>query len=525
MFKKQKKIRKPCLRALKFLFAGVLTAGAVSVLGGCAVREHIKQKLLDYYGWEEIYTEDGSESEETSETSQVPGEAFGDEEEESDKEFLNESEEGLGTSEEGLINGQEVQEGQDLPIGETTAENTGEIPLPSRFDYRDVGKQPEVRDQGRFGTCWAFASLMAMESSLLPEESWKFSADHMSRKNSFFMKQEDGGQYAMSMAYLLAWQGPVLEEDDPYGDGISPDGLSPVKHVREIRLLESKNYQEIKRAVYQVGGVQSSLFTNLKDYTSRDQYYNETTYGYYYSGEEKANHNVVIIGWDDNYPKENFKQQPKEDGAFICQNSWGPRFGEQGCFYVSYEDTNIGDTNVYYTRIDTPVPGSRIYQSDLCGWIGQIGYGEEDAYFAAVYQAEENEYLTSVGFYATMPDTRYTVYAAEADAPGKMRLSHPLAQGSFKEAGFYTVELEKYVKLKAKEKFTVVVYISTPGAVHPVAIEYQASDLSGRVDLSDGEGYLSSDGKNWVSAEKNQNCNICLKAYTLPENKISDEDE
>ena len=339
------------------------------------------------------------------------------------------------------------------------------------------------------------------------------------------MKQEDGGQYAMSMAYLLAWQGPVLEEDDPYGDGISPDGLSPVKHVREIRLLESKNYQEIKRAVYQVGGVQSSLFTNLKDYTSRDQYYNETTYGYYYSGEEKANHNVVIIGWDDNYPKENFKQQPKEDGAFICQNSWGPRFGEQGCFYVSYEDTNIGDTNVYYTRIDTPVPGSRIYQSDLCGWIGQIGYGEEDAYFAAVYQAEENEYLTSVGFYATMPDTRYTVYAAEADAPGKMRLSHPLAQGSFKEAGFYTVELEKYVKLKAKEKFTVVVYISTPGAVHPVAIEYQASDLSGRVDLSDGEGYLSSDGKNWVSAEKNQNCNICLKAYTLPENKISDEDE
>ena len=181
MLKKQKKIRKPCLHALKFFIAGVLAAGAVSVLGGCAVREHIKQKLLEYYGWEEIYTEDGSESEETSETSQVPGEAFGDEEEESDKEFLNESEEGLGTSEEGLINGQEVQEGQDLPIGETTAENTGEIPLPSRFDYRDVGKQPEVRDQGRFGTCWAFASLMAMESSLLPEESWKFSADQIGR--------------------------------------------------------------------------------------------------------------------------------------------------------------------------------------------------------------------------------------------------------------------------------------------------------------------------------------------------------
>ena len=48
MLKKQKKIRKPCLHALKFFIAGVLAAGAVSVLGGCAVREHIKQKLLEY---------------------------------------------------------------------------------------------------------------------------------------------------------------------------------------------------------------------------------------------------------------------------------------------------------------------------------------------------------------------------------------------------------------------------------------------------------------------------------------------
>ena len=32
------------MRALKFLFAGVLTAGAVSVLGGWAGREDIKPK-------------------------------------------------------------------------------------------------------------------------------------------------------------------------------------------------------------------------------------------------------------------------------------------------------------------------------------------------------------------------------------------------------------------------------------------------------------------------------------------------
>lgn len=509
MRRRRKKMPGWRLRGCRAFFAAAVLVGAGGMLGGCSVRDAFFQKLAERHGWEAVIPagDDGEEDDGDSASQEVT--AFQGEEALEAEESLEiqGSPESPRSSEEGTLKEEDRRE-------ENHKEE--EAALPSRFDYRDVGKQPALGDQGRFGTCWAFASLMAIESSLLPEESWVFSADHMSRKNSFSMEQEDGGQYAMSMAYLLAWQGPVLEADDPYGDGTSPDGLTPVKHVCEIRLLESKNYEEIKKAVYRTGGVQSSLFTNLKDYTSRDQYYNEETFGYYYSGQEKANHNVVIIGWDDHYPKENFKQQPKADGAFICQNSWGPRFGEQGCFYVSYEDTNIGDTNVLYSRIETPVLGARIYQSDLCGWIGQIGYGDESAYFSAVYQAEGSEYLTSVGFYATMPNTRYKVYAARAKSPEKMKLFRPAVQGSFEEAGFYTVELAEPIKLEAGEKFTVVVDIDTPGAVHPVAIEYQAPDLAGQVDLTDGEGYLSSDGKNWVSAEQNQNCNLCLKAYTLP---------
>ena len=61
----------------------------------------------------------------------------------------------------------------------------------------------------------------------------------------------------------------------------------------------------------------------------------------------------------------------------------------------------------------------------------------------------------------------------------------------------------------------MAVRIRTPGAVHPVAIEYQAPDSVNAVDLSDGEGYLSSDGRQWVSAEQKQQCNLCLKAYTV----------
>ncbi len=311
--------------------------------------------------------------------------------------------------------------------------------LPERFDYREMGRMPKAGDQGNLGTCWAFSSLMAMETVLLPDEVWDFSEDHMSLKNSFFLGQEEGGQYAMSMAYLLAWQGPVTEEEDPYGDGHSPDGLAPSKHVQEVRILEPKNYDRIKRAVYQTGGVQSSLFTRLQNSSDTDRYYKKETVSYYYPGSQRANHNVVIIGWDDHYPKERFNNEPEGDGAFICLNSWGPDFGEEGCFYVSYYDTNIGDVNVLYSGITDPDYYTGIYQSDLCGWIGQVGYGREEAYFANRYQARGREMLKAVGFYATMPGTSYEVYGKTGSVSGEgITLEKVLASGTFQEHGAAT---------------------------------------------------------------------------------------
>ena len=112
--------------------------------------------------------------------------------------------------------------------------------LPSSYDSRKVGRVSPVRDQGRYGTCWAFGSLGALESSLLPQENLQFATDHMSLHSGFYLTQEEGGEYNMSIAYLASWKGPVLEADDPYGDGYSPKYLAPVKHLEEAILLPSK---------------------------------------------------------------------------------------------------------------------------------------------------------------------------------------------------------------------------------------------------------------------------------------------
>ena len=67
--------------------------------------------------------------------------------------------------------------------------------------------------------------------------------------------------------------------------------------------------------------------------------------------------------------------------------------------------------------------------------------------------------------------------------------------------------------IKAGERFAVMVRLATPGTVHPIAIEYNAKDGKSKIDLSDGEGYISPGGKRWERVEEGQECNICLKAY------------
>lgn len=387
--------------------------------------------------------------------------------------------------------------------------------LPYQYDYRVDGRIPAVKNQGVFGTCWAFASTLALESALFPEQQYDFSEENMVLNSGFRVSLYDGGKYTMSIAYLAAWRGPILESEDIYGDGQVNEEAKPVKHVQEIQILEARNIEAIKRAIFFYGGVQSSLYTSLTDASSRSVHYNEKTGAYCYIGPNKANHDVVIIGWDDNYPKENFNSDIEGNGAFICQNSWGEEFGDKGIFYVSYYDSNIGLHNLIYTGIEESDNYDNIYQSDICGWVGQLGYEDPEAYFANVYTAKGAELLRAVSFYATGKSTDYEVYIVENfEGPKSLNKRFLLQKGSFSNAGYYTVSLEEPVLLQKNQKYAIVVHIKTPGAVYPVAVEYRSDFATGTADIEDGESYISLKGRSWEHVEETKECNVCLKAFT-----------
>lgn len=404
---------------------------------------------------------------------------------------------------------------QNKAVGLDTLSDVGFLPY--KYDLREQKRVTAVKDQGALGTCWAFATLTALESTLLPEENLSFAEDHMTMCNSYNKEQNDGGDYTMSMAYLASWQGPVLAEDDPYGDGKTDPSLTAVKHVQEMQVMESGDQQKIKEAVFKYGGVQTSIYTTLQNSASTSVFYNSKTNAYCYQGSEKSNHDVVIIGWDDSYPKENFSTPPEEDGAFICQNSWGEGFGENGIFYISYYDSNIGIHNVVYTKVEDVDNYDNIYQSDLCGWVGQMGYDRESIYGANVFRAKDAEQIEAAGFYATGKDTSYDVYVVKdfkdtesLDPANRIKV----AEGQLSNAGYYTIRFNKPVNVEKGERFAVMIYITTPNAVYPMAIEYAADDLTADVDITDGEGYISIRGSQWNRVEDQAKSNLCIKAYS-----------
>ncbi len=417
--------------------------------------------------------------------------------------------------------GYEYTWNSDTNTGSMKNESAGSF-LPEEYSYVEEQRDVKVKDQGNYGTCWAFATLTALETALMPEEIFDFSENNLVHNNELSDEIQDGGDYIMSMAYLMAWKGPVLEEDDPYDNSKTDLSLQPVKHVQGAEIIPAKDYEQIKEKVFKYGGVESSMYMSMNNSASSSVYYNDTECAYCYKGDDKPNHDVVIIGWDDNYSKELFNDETiKEDGAFICRNSWGSSFGFDGVFYISYEDDCIGTNNVCYTDIEGVDNYDNIYQSDLCGWTGTMGFkGKKSAYFANVYTAEKTEKLQAVGFYSTTTELDYEIFVCEnfADKNSLNERNHVAASGTIDNKGFYTIRLDKDYIIEENSKFAVVVKISNKksNVFKLIPVEMDANDMTGKVDLSDGEGYFSSAGYNWQSAEK-QDCNICLKAYTSNE--------
>ena len=383
--------------------------------------------------------------------------------------------------------------------------------LPEKWCCENEGKLPSVKEQENRNICWALTAASGIESAILPQKQDIISAEHMV-KNSKFSLVEERGNHIITMAYLVGWQGPVTqghyEEAQQTGEEIQAD-----VHVQEIRYFDEADTETLKQCLYEYGTVQTSLYMNFAAASDTSDYYNKETAAYYVPDEEAEDHVVLIVGWDDTFARENFKIPPKRDGAFMCLNTWGKDFGENGLFYVSYDDVNIGESSTVYTRVEDADNYGTIYQTDDYGWQSEINCESTECWFANVYTARKDEKIRAAGFYITKPEKKCEIYyVTDYQNEDSLQERRFIQDEYFEHAGYYTVDFEEEIEVKAKENFAIIVRELGEDIV-TVAVESDTKDYIRGIDLEGKEGFLSKDGQAWMQLERTLQVNLCLKVY------------
>jgi C1A family cysteine protease len=400
------------------------------------------------------------------------------------------------------------------------------VGLPAAFDLRTSNWVTSVKDQGAFGTCWTFATFGSTESWLLRNAAYlyDFSEDNVALTSGFdYDPYNGGGTHTMSTAYL-ARRGPVLESDDPYGDGVTPAGLQARVRLRDMDIIcndtastksQDADIAAVKSWLYDTGAVYTTMLWSSANYQSATAAYYGGTSLY---TPPNSGHAVTIVGWDDTYAASNFASAPPGDGAWLVKNSWGTSWGEAGYFHLSYYDYwaerlavgfvagGVGD----YTTT---------YQYDPLGRVNTYGYSSGPtptvAWAANDFTAASSDPITMAGFYTPVAGTAYEIYTASTHS-GTRTLR---ASGTATMAGYHTVPLGTSLSVSPGESFSVILKLTSPGYNWPQAMEFVLAGYSSAATSQAGQSFMSPDGTTWTDVGDPGNAtprNACIKAFARP---------
>jgi len=445
--------------------------------------------------------------------------------------------------------------------------------LPEKYDPRNESAETNAltpaKNQSPWGTCWAFAAIGALESFVEKNSPGDTDPDFSELHMAFATSTVGGNPYATRPAvnsagdiYIAAsyltrqvMAGPVLETNDPYPTTIAESSSLNSRNISitsgkpragivtgmvKLANLSSgspgeetshKYINDIKQLVRNYGAATVSYYSNSDWAVSPDA----VSWGYariksgeyqdqyaYHVEDNNINHAVIIIGWDDNFPKENFAgTKPAGNGAWLIKNSWNTDgdladgksgSGHNSYFWMSYY-TNIVEVwavTGYDNAFSDAIYDYTVYSDAIDSW--HYLKDTQTVYVANIFDAEDTATaLKKVQFYNRNEDSNYEIYVAvgDTDKTGDdvllaQAVAHgPVASGHFDLIGYYTIDLTNAnIALTQGKTFAVVIkstitfgdvrYGNTYNPKNPVK----------------GWGYYSADGLIWSGGNNESACEI-----------------
>ncbi|MBR2547533.1 MAG: fibronectin type III domain-containing protein [Eubacterium sp.] len=357
------------------------------------------------------------------------------------------------------------------------------------------------------------------------DESWRF-------KQNFVLKE----------SYMLptpAKHIPVGETSNRYE--YDPDGTEAIKDQ-----LNKKRAVEIGFAC------------DPQSYGDEEVYMvaNEDNWTYFNPEISGSNHAVLIVGYDDNYPKENFgdpandkRPLPEGDGAWLVKNSWGseeeefPNVDEgdwgllegqekapykatsdvnTGYFWLSYYDRTI--ENPEALAFDKPVTktGYVIDEHDFMPVMRMnAALADSEVKMSNVFTADYNEILTDISCQTAAPGTvvDYKVYLLAKDAANPED-GLVVAEGTetFQYGGFHKIPVTPVnvdkIQIAKEQRYSIVITQKIPessgdaytinvpvGMSKEQATQYDTSYQKGIINEKESYIYVDSEWYDYSDEE------------------------
>ena len=419
--------------------------------------------------------------------------------------------------------------------------------FPEEFSLVDEGLVNEtMNNQGELGTCYSFSWIGAVENRLLAQDKSEDLSEWAYYK-SFTEKYMNGNRTNSTAAAANLYTAFVPESAAPYPGLDEPYEVDKDIEKQSSYLIsdvyyvtgngdDSMEYIQERAKQFLTDGYALTCSVYYDD--GKLEYTDDRTGSWYVRNDDEkvkfrpANHSVLIVGWDDNYSKDNFIVKPPGDGAWLVKNSWGIFSGDMGYYWLSYYDDMLPDSEI--TAVD-------IKNADICrgvqsywsyGWdyggftqdsnTAINGEPMNEVYQACKYTAEEDMDITAVSFFTVCDDTEYMAYIV-SESDDSVASSNALSQGTQRRRGYHMVELDSPHHIKKGEEYTIIVHMKSPEKDFIIVqdSEYAFDKQTARPAFVN-TCFVSADGREWLDVKsysiKNEDGQsnvlpLCINAY------------